>query len=82
MAGCCLAGAGQIASWQGNRAGDSHFQWSQEKACLSPAPPTTSTTIIVLFYMSASPTLEQGLFSFQNVTLPHSCALHVVDVIV
>lgn len=39
---CCLAGAGQAASWPGIRAGDSRFEWSQEEACLSPAPPTYS----------------------------------------
>lgn len=36
MAVCCLAGAGQLASWMGIRAGDSHFQRCQEKASFLP----------------------------------------------
>lgn len=55
MAVCCLAGAGQIASWQSNRVGDSDFQWSLDEACVSLA----TTTTIVLFYMSQ----EQGHLS-------------------
>lgn len=36
MAVCRLAGAGQVASWMGIRAGDSHFQRCQEKASFLP----------------------------------------------
>lgn len=36
MAACRLAGAGQVASWMGIRAGDSHSQRCQEKASFRP----------------------------------------------
>lgn len=68
----------QLAKQQGRR-----LPFSVEPGGdLPPALPMASTTTIVLFYMRLSPTPEQGLFSFQNATLPHSSALHVVSVII
>lgn len=51
MAVCCLAGAGQIASWRGIRVGDSHFQWCQERASFLPELPAASIAAILMFYM-------------------------------
>lgn len=83
MAVCCLAGAGQIASWRGIRVGDSHFQWCQEDACLCPALPTASLATIVLFYMDFMAQANSSFFffySYQNITTQLSLALHLVSV--
>lgn len=81
MAVCCPAGAGQIASWQCIRVGDSHFQWSQDEACLPPALPTASTTTTALFYMRLSPTAEQGLCFFsKSATFCHIAQLYTSSV--
>lgn len=63
MAVCCLAGAGQIASWRGIRVGDSHFQWCQERASFLPESPTASIAAILMFYMWPSlDSKTKGLF--------------------
>lgn len=84
MAVCCLAGAGQIASWQSIRVGDSHFQWCQEDACLSPALPTASVATIVLFYMDFMAQSNSRIVfffsSYQNITMQLSLALLLVSV--
>ncbi len=66
----------QLAGRQGRRL---PFQWSQEEARLSPALPTASSASVVL---RLSLNEMDGLFSFNNGTLLHSSALHLVNGII
>lgn len=54
MAVCCLAGAGQVASWMDIRAGDSHFHQCQEKASFLSGVASASIAASLMYCMLES----------------------------